>query len=198
MATIQQIEAAARAAEGAAMDAAREIRDGAAPAVMTGVRVAEHVAGSIATTAAHEALAAIRAVGGLSVTGLLPKSRMVLLAGLALSFAGLGVTALWYRGEALKGAATIVGLRSDLQTAKSANAMQAAAIAKLNAMRASDDATLGALAKELQRINAAQTATQGKIDELARQNAHVSDYLKQPIPDDLRRLLNRPKRSAGP
>lgn len=99
---------------------------------------------------------------------------------------------LWYRGEAIDAAATLKAKELQLVEVKAANEAQAKAIDRITAQRAADDAVLVQLTTTLTDLRTKADETQASITELERTNEEVKTYLSNPVPGDLKRLLNRP------
>lgn len=108
-----------------------------------------------------------------------------------IAFLGLGLVALWYRGEAIDAAAATARARADLSTAVAANKVQEETIGRLRADAAHNDKILSQMADDIAGINSATAETNLQIGELKDENEDVRAYLAGRVPADLDRLLNR-------
>lgn len=97
---------------------------------------------------------------------------------------------LWFRGEAISEAAERKAVEVQLTEVRAANDAQKAAIERLTARRAADDALLAELNGSIATLRETAEATQLSIQGLERTNEQVRTYLASPVPSDLRRLLN--------
>lgn len=108
------------------------------------------------------------------------------------AIAALVAGLLWYRGNAIEAAADLKAKEVQLAEVKSANDAQAKTIERITAQRVADDAVLVELSSKLAELRTKADETQASIAELERTNEQVKSYLANPVPSDLRRLLNRP------
>ncbi len=104
----------------------------------------------------------------------------------------LAIGLLWYRGNAIDAAANLKATEVQLAEVKSANEAQAKTIERITAQRVADDAVLVELSSKLAELRTKADETQASIAELERTNEQVKSYLANPVPSDLRGLLNRP------
>jgi LysB family phage lysis regulatory protein len=110
-------------------------------------------------------------------------------------WAAIGLLALgllWYRGEALSSAAERQRAEAALAVAIDANEKQAAALQALREEKERSERILADIAAKLAAINQGTAELNEAIGELEVSDAEVRDYLGVPVPDDLKRLLNRP------
>lgn len=108
---------------------------------------------------------------------------------LACAFLGLGGGLLYYRAEAATQRGLAQVTQAQLDTAKTVNDIQAAAIDRLAKLREADDALLRDVRDRLGSINTATQATTEAVANLERSNADVKAFLGMRLPPDLRCVL---------
>ncbi len=119
---------------------------------------------------------------------MMTKIRATLSALGAIAFLALGLTALWYRGNAIAAEARADRLKVERDTALKANETLDKALASMAALRERENEIIADLTIELRDINDRFSAEVEAITDLEAANETVRDYLNSPIPDDLRRL----------
>lgn len=103
----------------------------------------------------------------------------------------LAIAALWYRAEAVSAESKRELATVELQAVKTANDAQAKTIARLTAQRIADDETLAQLSGAITELQSTANETQLAITDLERNSDETKAYMALPIPDDLKRLLNK-------
>ena len=101
------------------------------------------------------------------------------------------LAAFYYRGEARTLAAEKAQLTQQLADVKAVNAENVKTIERVTELRKQNDKLVLDVTKELQAINEAQTEATAAITELKENDIPAREYLNQPIPDSLKRLLNK-------
>ena len=81
-------------------------------------------------------------------------------------------------------------LAVQLSAASTANAINQQTIKDLQEQRRRDSEALAGLAEDVAYIRRTTGATHSAVKNLGATNEAVNDYLQQPVPDDLRGLLN--------
>lgn len=84
---------------------------------------------------------------------------------------------------------TIDGLKTRIQTVEFVNETQEQTIKTLNDLREQDALALGGLMTDYDRLSERDKSVQKQLAELEKNNAKVRSYLNQPLPPELRSLL---------
>lgn len=108
-----------------------------------------------------------------------------------LAFMTLGGVALYYRAEAADAAKEAQQAISDRDTAIAANKAQEATIGRLRASAEANDRILTKMADDIAGIHNAAQETNDEIGKLRDENQEVRDYLGVPVPDSVKRVLDR-------
>jgi hypothetical protein len=110
---------------------------------------------------------------------------------LALAFAGLAGTMLWYRGNAIAAEAELDKKKAELALAVDANDTLKAALEREQKQNDINSRIVLGFSRELAKINETFTANTAERHELENTDEDVRDYLRAPVPDALRRLYDR-------
>ena len=105
--------------------------------------------------------------------------------------------ALWYRSEAKSAAASAALAKADLATAVDANKAQQQAIADLGRQIQVNDQIVAGLATRLASIRTELLAGREEVADLKDRDNDVRTYLNAPVPDALRRVLDKRKERPG-
>lgn len=84
---------------------------------------------------------------------------------------------------------TIDGLKDRVKTVEQVNETQEGTIKTLNELREQDALALGGLLSDYTRLSERDKSVQKQIADLEKNNEKVRDYLNQPLPPELRSLL---------
>lgn len=84
-------------------------------------------------------------------------------------------------------------LKTRVAVVEQVNEFQQGTIDTLEQLRAQDAKALTGLSDDYERLNSRDQSVRKRIQELEKTNAQVRSYLDQPLPDDLRSLLNQSK-----
>lgn len=98
-----------------------------------------------------------------------------------------------YRGQAIAAKAEKAQVEVALATALSVNETNKATIDRLTTYRAIDDKLMIELNGRLTGLATQADAAQRSVRELEKINANVAAYLASTLPDELKRVLNRPE-----
>ena len=127
---------------------------------------------------------------GTAVSFVTGNARLVIeyiLIALAIAGAATAIT-LWYRTNYLE--ARNDELRERVVNVEVINEIQDKTISDLQALRQQDAAVMAGLVTDYTKLSKADATARKKLSELEKQNAHVRDYLDQPLPPELVCMLN--------
>lgn len=105
--------------------------------------------------------------------------------------------ALWYRSEATSQRAAATQARADLATAVRANKQQQQAIAEMEHQIAINEQIVAGLATRLASIRTELLADREEVSDLKDRDNDVRTYLNAPVPDALRRVLDKRQERPG-
>lgn len=122
--------------------------------------------------------------------------RLGILVGIALAFVSLAGVAAWYRGEMFAAQAERAVLKDAVNRADEANKLTKAAFDALRAQKEREERILADISHKLAVINQQGAETFAAVAELEVNDEAVRDYLNTPIPDALKRVLDRRAKGA--
>jgi hypothetical protein len=132
------------------------------------------------------------------------KHRLVIeyvLIALLLATAGFTLSMWLSKGRTEKALTTVqtelTRAKSRLNSVEQINQAQQATIKDLRDLRAKDALALTGLADDMARLGLRDQDMRRQISELEKSNATVSEYLNQPIPTELKRLLEHAGTGTG-
>lgn len=110
--------------------------------------------------------------------------------------AGTLAVTLWVQRERTEGkladATNKIGaLQNRVQAIETVNSAQEATIGHLRELREADAKALAGLTTDFDELNLADTAYQKRLAELEKNNAAVRAYLDQPLPPELRSVVQK-------
>jgi LysB family phage lysis regulatory protein len=118
--------------------------------------------------------------------------RLYVWGAVALAFTALLAALLWYRGQVIAATAEADRARAELHAAVAVNKANRETLERLTAFREIDDRLQSDLQAKLDQLAVTTDQATVAVRDLERANATVRSFLANPLPDDLRRLLNRP------
>lgn len=123
------------------------------------------------------------------------------LTAIVIVFASFTVT-LWFSKQKMEkslvaAASQIQHLQNKVTAVEQVNAAQEDVIKNLQELRVVDNKALTGLSDDYRRLNLQDKAVSNKLTALEKSNAPVREYLDQPLPPELRELLNGPQAGTG-